>query len=423
MKIRSLDIADFRGIEKMHLDFFERTTVLVGINGVGKSTILDALAILLSQLTWRINERPLKARQISPDDIRIDTNFSRLEVAVDVIDEPQARTWVVARNRKGGKHPEERSSNLEKLNEVASLLAARIEHNKAQNTPVNLPLAVYYDVHRAVVDTPMRVREKLEDSAYEAYSDALDHGGADFYRFFIWFRNREDFENEQRVDNPDFRDRGLSAVRMAIESFTQFKNLRVRRKPLRMQVTKGNLDLNVAQLSDGEKCMLALVGDLARRLSLLNTGGVDPLQGEGVVLIDEIDLHLHPKWQRSVVASLERTFPNCQFIVTTHSPQILGELKPRSIMLLKDAIFVGFPERSFGLNSNQVLDEVMTGSRSQNEEVSAAIEKIRIALDEERISDAEILIKELKLRVNSIPDVLELEGAVESLRWLGEEES
>jgi len=75
---------------------------------------------------------------------------------------------------------------------------------------------------------------------------------------------------------------------------------------------------------------------LARRLTLLNREVPDPLKGKGVVLIDELDLHLHPGWQRTVVANLEKTFPNCQFIITTHSPQILGELPAESVMLLKD---------------------------------------------------------------------------------------
>jgi predicted ATP-binding protein involved in virulence len=123
---------------------------------------------------------------------------------------------------------------------------------------------------------------------YKVYQDALSRGGADFKRFFMWFRNKEDAENEQRADSLAHRDPHLEAVRAAIKAFTQFRDLRIRRKPLlRMTVVKHGLELNVAQLSDGERNMLALVGDLAHRLSLLNPMGANPNDGHGVVLIDE----------------------------------------------------------------------------------------------------------------------------------------
>lgn len=93
-----------------------------------------------------------------------------------------------------------------------------------------------------------------------------------------------------------------------------------------MVVNKGSLTISVDLLSDGEKCTLALIGDLARRIALANPNRDNPLDGEGIVLIDEIELHMHPSWQRRVLGVLKRVFPNIQFIVTTHSPQILGEV-------------------------------------------------------------------------------------------------
>lgn len=78
-------------------------------------------------------------------------------------------------------------------------------------------------------------------------------------------------------------------------------------------------------MSDGEKCTIALFGDLARRMALANPNKDNPLDGEGIVLIDEIELHLHPLWQRRILNVLKKVFPNIQFIVSTHSPQVLGE--------------------------------------------------------------------------------------------------
>jgi predicted ATP-binding protein involved in virulence len=184
-----------------------------------------------------------------------------------------------------------------------------------------------------------------------------------------------------------------------------------------MTVVKQGMELNVAQLSDGERNMLALVGDLAHRLGLLNPMGANPNDGHGVVLIDEIDLHLHPGWQRTVVASLERTFPNCQFIITTHSPQVIGELAAESVMLLRDGMLLGHAERALGLSSSEVLEEVMEG-QARNPEVAAQLTLIQQRIDDDQIHLAQGLLDALRAKVGDIPEVLQAQAAIQSLQWL-----
>lgn len=435
MMIKELSLVNFRGISKITLPFLARTSAILGMNGVGKSSVLDALAIALSSMTERIVGQASKARDVSPDDLKSAEPYARIQVTADLgiyADKSQApfnsigntepeqprvhtfTTWAIARNRKAGKYAAERSSDLDQLNEHTKLFYGRLHHAETNSLPTHLPLAVYYDVHRAVLDIPLRVREKLKNTPREAYHDALGHGGTDFRGFFAWFRDREDAENERIRDEPSYVDRDLQAVRAAVESFTQFTDLRIRRKPsLRMTVKKDNTELNVLQLSDGEKCLLALVGDLARRLSLLNTDKENPLEGEGVVLIDEIDLHLHPKWQRSVVASLERTFPNCQFIITTHSPQVVGELPPESVLLLRDGVFLGHAERSLGLSSGEVLEELMEG-KAKNVDFQEKITRIQRDIEDEAYDDARSALNSLRQQFGALPEVLRLE---ESLEW------
>lgn len=417
MMLQEIRLVNFRGIADMTLPFTTTTTAILGVNGVGKSSVLDALAIALSNMTERIAGQAARARDISPDDIKNDAAYARIQVTAELgVDTPT--TWAIARNRKAGKHPAERSSDLDQLNAHTSLFNGRMLYAEANHQPTHLPLAVYYDVHRAVLDVPLRVREKLKNTPREAYHDALGHGGTDFRGFFAWFRDREDAENERIRDEATYLDRDLQAVRAAVEAFTQFTDLRIRRKPsLRMTVKKNAAELNVLQLSDGEKCLLALVGDLARRLSLLNTDKANPLHGEGVVLIDEIDLHLHPRWQRSVVASLERTFPNCQFIITTHSPQVVGELPPEAVLLLRDGKFLGHAERSLGLSSGEVLEELMEGS-ARNRAVGQELAAIHTLLDADDISGAKQLLALLREKVGDIPEVLELQASIDSLQWL-----
>lgn len=414
MKVKNLRLWSFRGIQELSVDFTQRTTAFVGINGVGKSTVLDALAIALSQLTWRINGNHQKARSISPDDIQLGADFARIEVTVELRDKDV--WWGLARNRKDGKYSDpSRSSDLEALNSAVRQLDAEWEHVESERQEkYRLPLSVLYDVHRAVTDVPLRVREKLLHNPYEAYQDALDRGGADFKRFFIWFRNFEDVENEGRTESSDFRYPGLEAARNAIMTFTGFSGVKVRRAPkMRMVVVKGGKEFNVLQLSDGERNMLALLGDLSRRLSVLNPGLANPNEGAGVVLIDEIDLHLHPGWQREVVANLEKTFPNCQFIISTHSPQVVGELLPESVKRLREGRLLAPVSRSYGLSSGEVLEELMNG-RDRNASLQEQARGIERAIEDERYSDARAALTRLRGQFGAIPEVLRLE---ESIEW------
>jgi predicted ATP-binding protein involved in virulence len=418
LKILSLHLLNFRGIKTLDVDFTQCTTAFVGVNGVGKSAVLDALAIGLSQLTWRINGLPLKARPIALDDIREKAGFASITLVVQLRGQPVQ--WSIATNRRKGRYLEpRRRSDLNALK--AAVLELRAEWEPAESErqeAYDLPLAVYYDVNRAVLDIPIRVREKLQNNPYEVYRDALEHGGADFKRFFIWFRNCEDFENEQRRDRPKFRDRGLEAVRTAVEVFTGFRDLRIRRTPLRMTVVKQGLELNVAQLSDGERNMLALVGDMARRLCVLNPSLANPNEGRGVVLIDEIDLHLHPRWQREVVGKLESTFPHCQFILSTHSPQVVSELVEASVYLLRDGQVVGHPQASYGLTSSQVLEEVME-SRARPAPVESKLAAVFESIERSELVKAKEQLTELRETAPGIPELLGAEALLRRKEVLG----
>ena len=126
-----------------------------------------------------------------------------------------------------------------------------------------------------------------------------------------------------------------------------------------LQIDREGSTIAVRHLSDGERGVLALVLDLARRLVQANPEMDNPvLEAEAVVLIDEIDLHLHPSWQRAIVRNLTSTFPRCQFIATTHSPQVIGEVGHERIHIMTDSE-VYSPTHSFGVDSSRVLDEIM----------------------------------------------------------------
>ena len=201
-------------------------------------------------------------------------------------------------------------------------------------------------------------------------------------------------------------------------TFTAFRDLRIRRSPLRMTVVKQGTELNVAQLSDGERNMLALVGDMARRLSVLNPCLANPNAGHGVALIDEIDLHLHPRWQREIVGKLQRTFPNCQFIISTHSPQVLGELAAESIYLLRQGQDVGHPQVSYGLTSGQVLEELMD-AQARPAAVETQLSAIYENIERSNLSQAKALLTELQQRAPGIPEIAGAEALLRRKEVLG----
>ncbi len=398
MKVKRLTMNSFRGISDLTMEFHEtEPIVFIGINGVGKSSILDCLSILLSWLIGRIQFDPkargtflerqarslvsgqerdrAKGRSLREQDIKNGRNQICSEIWISLEDSPELM-WSLTKIRK--QDSEDLSNDFGVLAQVTNDI-----RNRWQASPeANLPLAVYYPVNRAVLNIPLEIPEEYLFKQVDAYEQALNGVQIGFASFFQWFRAVEDLENEERRDDPDYRNRQLEAVRQAIYSLLPgFSNLRVRRSPLRMSVTKQGQELIVNQLSDGEKCLLAMVGDLARRLAIANPGLADPLQGSGVVLIDEIELHLHPAWQRKVIPALTDTFRNCQFIVTTHSPQVLSQVKPDGIYILErtdEGMVAMRPESSYGRDSNRILEDLMDVPKRPQEIKDRLLELFRL---------------------------------------------
>ncbi len=356
MKIKRIAIHSFRGIRDLNLEFDNtQPTVLIGINGVGKSSILDCMAILLSKFTSPVQYPTTSGRLFREEDINNGCNETHNEITI-VLDEKEI-SWSLTKVQK--RRNKDTNSNLIELKKL-------IENTQSQlrvNPQFNLPVIVYYAVNRAVIDIPLKMRRNVTFEPVVAYEQAVNGVQINFSNFFQWFRTLEDLENEERRDDHNHINPHLEAVRQAIYSVLPgFSNLRIRRSPLRMTVVKNHREIIINQLSDGEKCLLALVGDLAWRLAIANPSLEEPLQGKGVVLIDEIELHLHPKWQREIIPALIRTFPNCQFIITTHSPQVLSHVQPEGIHILENTetgIVVSGAESSFGRDSNSILEDLM----------------------------------------------------------------
>lgn len=395
MKVKRLRMNSFRGISDLTLEFdTDEPTVFIGINGVGKSSILDALAILLSWLTKRIQNPNSSGRSFNEDDIKKGAKETHNEITI-LINDGQQLAWSLTHVSKG--RSKDTSSNLGELKTLVENIHEQLDHTSY----AALPLAVYYPTNRAVLDIPLKIRTKHSFEQITAYDEVLTGGQIDFRRFFEWFRDREDLENEMRLnDSNKYRDRQLQAVRYAIANLLDgFSNLRVRRSPLRMTADKQGDELIVNQLSDGEKCLLALAGDLARRLAIANPNpDCNPLEGSGVVLIDEIELHLHPKWQRAIIPNLVKTFPNCQFIITTHSPQVISDLKWVHLLRSTSEGIAIDRVPSFGKDSNRILETLM-GTPERPQQIIEYLRELFRLIDKGELDNARRLRQELARRM------------------------
>lgn len=346
MRVREIFLRNYQLFRELSVPCARRMNVFVGKNGAGKSSLLNALAALLSCFPARLRSASGGGgAALSEDVIRYGEKSAELGISAVFPDVPEAVAWRVARSRRGVL--KSGASSFGALNGYIRRLkgAASVSPEDGSVGYAALPALAYYRTNRSVAGIPGRAPRRAF-SQLDAY-DAAFSGCAGFRPFFEWFREREDWENESRR-GPGFReDPGLAAVKRAMSAFLPgFEEWRVFRRPLRMTVRKQGREVVVNDLSDGEKGLMAMVGDLARRLAMANPAAENPCEGRGVVLIDEVELHLHPAWQKDVLPNLLKTFPRVQFFVTTHSPLVLSQLNACLLRAMGGARGRGGPGQS-----------------------------------------------------------------------------
>ena len=389
-----------------------KVTVFVGNNGAGKTTILKSLATSLSWFVESLRTEHGRGEPIEDELIHNDAGTAIMEIEVAYFDNKNS-LWVLTRTQRGLK-PVGRND----LTDVRNLADNIRDVLTFSDRNVSLPLIAYYPTERSVLKVPLEIKKRRTFYQLDGYDKSLNLG-VDFGHFFEWFRDREDIENEGAISrstmeklsiklgrnnafwkeiesvNAQSQDSQLTAVRTAIATFMPgFSNLRVVRQPtLQMMIDKAGSPLSILQLSQGEKSLMALVGDIARRLAIMNPSLSNPLHGEGVVLIDEVDLHLHPQWQRRLIHQLTETFPNCQFILTTHSPLVISDTKDVLCYVLDDG---ELEERNglYGLDANQVLLSVMD-TDVRNSEVQSRLDRLLELLQDKKLKEAKALFEEL----------------------------
>lgn len=387
---------NFKSIAEAELTLNGKSTVLFGVNGTGKSSVLRSINLLYASIINQIvNRQELRQKYaLTIEDIQYGKGKTKIEAELCINEEETVSYWRTIVRKTG-----RRAHNLDNLKMIADSVQNQYISDEYQK---NIPIFVNYGTNRLVLDIPLRIRTHHNFDIYSAYEKAIENK-IDFRTFFEWFRNQEDYENECKIElgDLDYTDKSFDAVRKAmLAMLDNCSDLRVARKPrLEMKVEKNGISINVSQLSDGEKCTMALFGDLARRLTIANPVLENPLLGEGVVLIDEVELHMHPSWQRQVLSKLKETFPNIQFIITTHSPIVLNEVDEEyNVYFMQNENIISNLirfDRMDGYDADYILEEFM-GTKSMNHKTEELIEKIYRLIDENKWNDAEDNVKKLE---------------------------
>ena len=346
MRVTSLKLANVRALEAAEFQFQPGFNLLVGVNGVGKSTVLDALRICMSRILPSTTESRAKAMSFAIGDITSGFPFLDVELSVRFgVDEFRftRRQWGEAfaadddenlrklrRKILDSERLRDRKRNLLReldkshgVSDTDAFTPSKAALKNAAYGAAVAPNCVFFSTSRSVASYSRTSKSRAVGGKSSAYAEALVSRPMYVAQFSDWMRAQGVLAEEQ-----DAAKRHLNVLRSAVDRFLPaYTNLRpTAEDSSRLLIDHGRIALDVGQLSDGERGVLALVLDLARRLSQAGPALDDPLrQGQAVVLIDEIDLHLHPKWQRQIVHNLTTTFPRCQFIATTHSPQVIGE--------------------------------------------------------------------------------------------------
>lgn len=285
-----------------------------------------------------------------------------------------------------------------KVEDVKSLKELKAKYSQCVEER-KLPLILYYGTDRIIREVPQRghIRNFQVTDALRNCFDNVNY----FRDFYDWFKTEEDIELRGLRENPEYKNPKLNCVRTALERMIKgYSNLRIELAPARMVMTNvDGVDLQIDQLSGGYKAVLSVIADIAKRLSMANPDSQNPLEEDAVILIDELDLHLHPKWQKEIVDDLKRTFPNCQFIVSTHSPFVIQSLNAEELFDIKTMQYAE-EEGSYKGWSIEAIQEHKMGVEPKISIFNQYLEEFSSAMDDENYEKAKTLYKELKEMVS-----------------------
>ncbi len=391
-RIREVRIESFRCFEEVRLPLEEDTTVLFAENGGGKTALLTALAMGLAVFQRDSPKSPRLDARRDPRARALDGKGQREPVGpcqlewTAAVGESDSITWSMKA------HPSSGRSTTHSQPILAALERIRVPGNR-------WPLFAWYGVDRLARNRRQRGKVERTLDRWEAYASALDPD-LDEAPVLQWLQD-EVLGNvvRRQQDEPwrSFHAAVMDATVRATPGVTNAWYDPATQGPV-VRFENGCV-APWSELSDGYRRFIAIVADIARRAVMLNAfdGANAPARVEGVVLIDKLDLHLDPRWQRVALPRLRNTFPRLQLIVTTHSPQVLSSAENRQVRRLFDGKLQEHPVFVAGRDTNAILREYMrTDDRSA--EGNDALRALHDYIDRGHHEEAERLYKKLIAR-------------------------
>ena len=376
--VRSLKVQNFKGIATLDLPLNHSLTLLAGVNGVGKTSAIEALLGAVTH-AWSWLGPDGKEAWFRPSGDLVRYGAREGNITIELAFAPDVRsTFTIPVQAKGlgnGEYPHHE--------DVSSI-----------------PLVVNFDQNRiGGLESKSRWTSRTDREI------ALDTTPGALSDFKKWYFEKESDEAREAVERSDLKytDPEVRAVQEVLRSVAGRSTVLRSRKPdgsmdrMLFLRKEGGTDIPFEALSGGEQAYFLLAVDLARRL-LLEFPGSTLAEAPGFVCIDEIELHLHPAWQREILTSLTDLFPRCQFVVSTHSPQVIGGVAAQHVRLLSSDrnghIHVTQPIASRGRDANYVLEGVMD-TPEQDPRVDGLFAKFDHLIDEGAFDEADQVLDAL----------------------------
>ena len=407
MNLKSLILKNYRCYEDLQIEFNQNYSILIGVNGAGKSTILDAISTALGSYISGFDG--IASNGISHDD----AHRKMYELGSRIEAEEQYPVEIMACADLDGREVEwKRSLHSKKGRTHISEAKSIMEYGEKLQNAVRegdkktiLPLIAYYGTGRLY----MQKRQKKNGSKNSTfftrttgYRDCLDSASNDKL-MMKWFEDMTSIQIQEGKIIPE-----LEAVKKAMgKCYSGAKNpggkanFEYKMKSHEIEITyqkDGALEkLPMKMLSDGLKITISMVADIAYRMAVLNPQLLDNVLEEtpGIVLIDEVDMHLHPEWQKRIVEDLHYIFPKVQFIMTTHSPSILANVKKEHIVLLDNGKVYEPSNTTYGRDITAILKEMMHVDVRPEEVTNLKDEFYRLIADE-KYEDAKNMLEKLE---------------------------
>lgn len=402
--IRTLELQNYRRFSSLRISFDDYVTVIVGNNGAGKTAVLDACAVAASSLLAKIeNARCVSLRKRDARYITVRQGSLRIrqgQYPVRIFAEGSLNNHPYCWARE---LTSEKSSMTRK--DAQSIIGAgeQLQRGVSLGEFVVLPILALYDANRFALKessvSPSKNAKSFLASRTKAYIDAFD-AAINETQMLTWFRNLTLEELQSGKKSPEL-ECVMSVFAKCYKNAAGVRNtkayydLQLQDIVIQYENAEGVVYELASSMSDGYRSATLMFADIARRMAQLNPHlGVDACQTPGIVLIDEVDLHLHPRWQKHIVSDLQEFFPNVQFIVTTHAPIVISSVKASSLRLLNEGTVAIQEAETYGGDISRILKIVM-GTEDRPDDVLQRFDSFYEKLDTGKICDAEVELDHL----------------------------